>query len=111
MQAPPPSVGHLKPFVGGRVFALQPDVLRNRLIRYIPTTRNEVATSPQMAEAPNQVGQPKATVLLRNPVVPLLTVSLLNRAVHNRVVHYFANTPYNGRTSARLTARGGGLPM
>ena len=52
-----PSVRHLKPFVGGRVFALQPDILGNRLIRHIPAARDEAATSPQMA-SPKLLPQP-----------------------------------------------------
>ena len=52
MQAPPGSVGHLKPLVGGVVFALQPDVFGNRLIRDVPTTHDEVAASPQTDGVP-----------------------------------------------------------
>ena len=107
MQAASPSVGHLKPFVGGRAFALQPDVLRNRLVRHVPTTRDEVATSSQMAEAPNQVGQPKATALLRNLVVPLSKAcALLGRPP---ILRYDGYVSYNWKRRRWRTGIAGAL--
>ena len=57
VQAALPSIRHLKPFVGGRVFALQPDVFSNCLIRDVPTACHEIAPSPQMAP-PKLLPQP-----------------------------------------------------